>query len=418
MTDLRVLAITKIFPNAVERLSAPFNRQQFAALARLCHVEVMATIPWFPGAALVGKKSSAGALTAVPRREIIDGLDVTHPRTLFVPRFAHATWGLLYAASIAPLLARHRGKVDVVLGSWAYPDGFAAIIAAKLLGVPCVVKLHGSDINAIAKLPGPRRMLRWALPKAARVVAVSRALADETVQLGVSRERIAIVMNGVDTDLFHPRDRASARAQLGLTEAPLAVYVGNLKEDKGVLDLAAAWARVAAEMPDARLVIIGDGPARAALEAALDDTAQVIGPQPLERIPQWLAAADILTLPSHAEGTPNVVLEALASGRRVVATRVGGIPDLITSDEMGVLVAPHDPAALGRALALALRTPYVPATVARLGTRGGWGASAEALHEVLVGAVRASQRSAPCDVRHPPSSAIAGSRPNSLPLPG
>ena len=418
MTDLRVLAITKIFPNAIEPLSAPFNRQQFAALAQHCHVDVMATIPWFPGAGLLGTRSSAGALTAVPRRETIDGLAVTHPRTLFVPRLAHATWGPLYAASIAPHLARYRGKVDVVLGSWAYPDGFAAILAAKLLGVPCVVKLHGSDINAIAQLPGPRRLLRWALPKATRVVAVSRALADATVALGVSRDRISIVMNGVDASLFHPRDRAAARAELGLTHAPLAVYVGNLKEDKGVLDLAAAWARVTAEMPEARLVVVGGGPARAALEAALGDTARVIGPQPLDRIPVWMAAADVLTLPSHAEGTPNVVLEALASGRRVVATNVGGIPDLITSDELGALVSPRDPAALARALTLALRTPYVPATVATLGARGGWRASAEALHEVLVGAVRASQTGAPCDAPPPPTSAIAGSRPSSPPLPG
>src|SRR5581483_7419924 len=102
----------------------------------------MATIPWFPGARLLSRWSSAGKLAAVPRAETIAGLHVTHPRTLFVPRLGHAAWGPLYAASIAPALARHRGHVDVVLGSWAYPDGFAAVIAAGLLGVPAVVKLH------------------------------------------------------------------------------------------------------------------------------------------------------------------------------------------------------------------------------------------------------------------------------------
>src|ERR1043165_6732300 len=181
---LRVLAITKIFPNAVEPLSAPFNRQQFAALARRCELHVMATLPWFPGAGLLARWSSAGKLAKVPRRETIAGIDVTHPRTLFVPRLAHAAWGPMYAASIAPGVLAYRGKVEVVLGSWAYPDGFAAVIAAKLLGVPCVVKLHGSDINVVAKLPGPRRLTGWALPRAERVVAVSRALADEVVALG------------------------------------------------------------------------------------------------------------------------------------------------------------------------------------------------------------------------------------------
>ncbi|MDX2092060.1 MAG: glycosyltransferase family 4 protein [Kofleriaceae bacterium] len=390
---LRVLAITKIFPNAAEPWSAPFNRQQFKSLANHCKLDVMGTIPWFPGAGLVKRWSSAGKLASVPASEHIDGLEVTHPRTLFLPRLAHAAWGPLYAASIAPALARYHKRVDVVLGSWAYPDGFAAIIAASLLGVPCVVKLHGSDVNLIAKQPGPRRMLAWALPRARRVVAVSRPLADEVIELGVPRERVCIVMNGVDSELFRPRDRDEARAQLELPDGPLALYVGNLKEEKGVLDLAEAWAHVVRELPAATLVVVGDGPAYAAMSAkveALGGHVRLVGRHQLATIPTWMAAADVVVLPSHAEGTPNAVLEALACGRRVVATAVGGVPDLITCDELGTLVPPRDPRALGRALALALRTPYSPRTVAALGARGGWDASAAALYDVLVGAANAS----------------------------
>ncbi|TMQ04083.1 MAG: glycosyltransferase family 4 protein [Deltaproteobacteria bacterium] len=387
---MRVLAITKIFPNLAEPLSAPFNRQQFAALARRCELEVAATIPWFPGAGLIARWSSAGKLAKVPFREQIEGIPVSHPRTLFVPRLAHGAWGPLYAASIIPGLRRYRGKVDVVLGSWAYPDGFAAVIAARLLGVPCVVKLHGSDINVMARLPGPRRQIAWALSRAARVVAVSRALADEVAALGVPRERIAVVMNGVDAALFHVRDRAQARRELGVPEGPLALYVGNLKPEKGVLDLAAAWERVARELPDARLVIVGGGPLRTQVEAALPPRATLAGAQPLEAIPTWMAACDVLVLPSHIEGMPNVVLEALACGRRVVATAVGGVPDLITSDTVGALVPAQQPDALAAALTQALRTRYAPEPVAEQGAHGGWDASAAALHAVLVAAVDAS----------------------------
>lgn len=383
---MRVLAITKIFPNAAEPLSAPFNRQQFAALRQLCDLEVMATIPWFPGAGLLARWSSAGKLARVPRRETIAGIAVTHPRTLFLPRGGHSAWGPLYAASIAPLLARYRGNVDVVLGSWAYPDGFAAVIAAKLLGVPAVVKLHGSDVNLIGKIPGARRMMAWALPRAARVVAVSRPLADEVVALGVAEDRVRVVMNGVDGDLFKPGDRAAARKELDLPAGPLAVYVGNLKPEKGVLDLGRAWATVVEQVPNATLLVVGDGPLRgelAAITAPLGDRVRLIARQPLERVPLYLAAADILVLPSHHEGTPNVVLEALASGRRVVATAVGGVPDLLTSDVLGTLVPPGQPDALGNAIASALRSPYDAGEVARLGARGGWAASATALHAVL-----------------------------------
>jgi teichuronic acid biosynthesis glycosyltransferase TuaC len=392
---VRVLIVTKIFPNAAEPLSAPFNRQQFRALAALpgLDVTVLGTIPWFPGARLLARWSSAGRVAAVPAAEIIDGLPVEHPRTLFIPRLAHGTWGPLYAASLLPAWRRHRGQVDVVLGSWAYPDGFAAVLLARALGVPAVVKLHGSDINVMAQEPGPRAQLAWALPRAAAVVAVSRPLADEVVALGVAPSRIAIVGNGVDGERFQPRDRAAARAALGLGKAPLAVYVGNLKQSKGVLDLLAAVPHLRARVPTAQVALVGGGEARAAVDAAagpLGDAARVVGPCAPDDVATWMAAADVVVLPSWAEGTPNVLLEALASGRRVVATRVGGIPDVVPTAQLGTLVPPRDPPALADALAQALVTPYDPAAIAAAGARGGWASSAAALERVLRAAVSSS----------------------------
>jgi len=199
-------------------------------------------------------------------------------------------------------------------------------------------------------------------------------------------------MNGVDSELFKPRDRQAARAELGLPKGPLAVYVGNLKPEKGVLDLARAWEAVVRAVPEARLAIVGGGPLRATLEAALPPRATLFGAQPLDQIPTWMAACDILVLPSHVEGTPNVVLEALACGRRVVASAVGGVPDLLTSAALGALVPPQQPDALAAALTQALRTGYAAEEVAEGGARGGWEASAAALHAVLVAAADASVR--------------------------
>ncbi len=344
----------------------------------------MATIPWFPGAGLVAKWSSAGKLSAVPRREQIEGLEVTHPRTLFLPRLAHVAWGPLYAASIAPALRKYRGKIDVVLGSWAYPDGFAAVLAARMLGVPAVVKLHGSDINQLAKLPGPRAMLAWALPRAAHVVAVSKALATEVVAFGVRPDRVSIVMNGVDATRFHPQDRLAARAALGVpATAQLALYVGNLKPEKGVGELARAWPLVAQRLPHGELAVVGGGALHDDVVARAGERVRMLGPQPADEVARWMAACDVLVLPSHSEGTPNVVLEALASGRRVVASAVGGIPDLLTSPVLGTLVPPKNSEALADALVAALPQAYDPAEVAKLGARGGWAASAEALYGVL-----------------------------------
>jgi teichuronic acid biosynthesis glycosyltransferase TuaC len=393
MNKLRVLVITKIFPNAAQPTSAPFNRQQIAALSRLCHVEVLATIPWYPGAGMLARWSSAGRVGDVPSHETIDGIDVRHPRTLFVPRVAHGLWAPLYAASLAPMALGYRGRVDVVLGTWAYPDGAAAVALARLIGVPAVVKLHGSDINVIAKLPGPHRLLRLALPRAARVVAVSRSLADEARALGVAEDRIAIVMNGVDRELFHPRDRAEARRAVSLPplsrDARVILYVGNLKETKGVLDLAAAFETFAAAHPEIHLAIVGGGEARGALDAMSarwPGRVTLAGPRPLGEVPTWMAACDVLALASWAEGTPNVVLEALASGRRVVATAVGGVPDLLTDPALGELVPARDVPALAAALVRVAGVDYDMHEVGRLGARGGWAESAKRLFDVLTAA--------------------------------
>ncbi len=389
---MRVLAVTKIFPNAVEPLSAPFNRQQLAALGRRCDVEVLATIPWFPGAGALSRWSSAGRLSAVPRHDWIDGLAVAHPRVPYLPRFGHALSGALYAASVLPDLLQRRGQFDVILGTWAYPDGAAVVALGQLLGTPTVVKLHGSDMDVLAQRPSLRRQMQLTLPRAGRVVAVSRSLAAAARALGVADDRIDVIGNGVDGELFHPRDRAAARAELGHAgdARKWILYVGRLEADKGVLDLATAFQQVAAARADAVLVLIGDGKARAAAEEALKplgDRVLFLGARPLAEVPVWMGACDLLTLPSHHEGTPNVLLEALACGRRVVATRVGGIPDVVHRDELGALVPASDPAALAQALLAALAIDYDGAAVAALGSRGGWDESAGRLHETLARAI-------------------------------
>jgi teichuronic acid biosynthesis glycosyltransferase TuaC len=387
-TRMRVLVVTKIFPNAVEPLSAPFNRQQLAALGRRCEVEILATIPWFPAAGALARWSPAGKLGAVPHAERIDGLAVEHPRVLYLPRYGHALSAALYAASVLPAVLRRRGRFDVLLGSWAYPDGVAAVALGGALGVPTVVKLHGSDMDVLAARPALRRQLALALPRAARIVAVSRALAAAAADLGVPPEQIDVVTNGVDSALFHPRARDAARATLGHADDTRRwlLYVGRVEDDKGARELGGAFARVAAAQPDTRLVVVGDGKARAALEETLrplGERALFVGPRPLAEVPLWMAACDVLTLPSHHEGTPNVLLEALACGRRVVATRVGGIPDVVHRPELGALVPVADEGALAAALGEALATPYDADAVAALGARGGWDESAGHLLESL-----------------------------------
>jgi glycosyltransferase involved in cell wall biosynthesis len=386
---MRTLIVTKIFPNSLEPLSSPFNRQQFAQLARLCEVHVLATIPWFPGAGAFAKWSRAGRLLGVPREEQIDGITVMHPRFAFVPRSPGLS-GPLYAASLATTALRYRGKVDVVLGSWAYPDGFAAVVLAEMMGVPAVVKLHGSDVNVLTRLPGPRRGIAWALRRAERVVAVSEPLRRAAIGLGAAPERVDVVSNGIDRARFRPQDRAEARRTLGLaTDREVVLYIGNVERHKGSLDLVRAFAMLKGRRENASFVVVGNGAAMdecRALASELGVDVLFAGAKPHGEIPRWMAACDVFVLPSWNEGMPNVVLEALACGRRVVATRVGGTPDVVTSDTLGVLVPPKDPEALAVAIEGALSQHYDPASVSAALAVPDWTESARRLHRSLVNA--------------------------------
>jgi glycosyltransferase involved in cell wall biosynthesis len=395
---MRVLTITHLVPTAVRPLLGPYNLQQVAALSQLCDVDIVAPIPWFPGARFLARWTASGRTISVPGEDHCHGLRVRHPRTVYVPRVPALSMPL-FAASLAPRLVRYRGKVDVVYSAWAYPDGCASVALARMLGVPAVVKVHGSDVNVMGQARQSRPYLRRLLPRAARVVVVSRALGQRVIDLGVDPGRVAVVYNGVDSALFQVRDRAAARAALGLPrDCRIILYVGNVLETKGVLDLNAAFEIVSAARPGAMLVIVGEGTARGAcatMAGRMGARMRTVGERPREEIGQWMAACDVLTLPSWNEGTPNVILEAHACGRRAVATSVGGVPDLITSELLGELVPVRQPELLAQALIRAVDRDYDPAEVAAQGARGGWAENAARLHQVLHEAVAQSQGNAP-----------------------
>lgn len=380
---MRVLAITQIWPNRLEPLAAAFNAQQFAELSRLCDLEVVGAVPYVPFAAYVGQPPRPAKLSALPKEDEIRGVRTHTMRQLYIPRFGVPVAVPLYAASLHAHRARIR-EADVLLGSWAYPDGSATTLIARALKKPCVVKVHGSDLNVIAERPAVRAIMRRVLPMATAVVSVSRALSQKLEALGVSPDKIVLVPNGVDRSVFCVRDRHEARRQLGVAaEGKLIVFVGRLEPQKGLHELLSAFELLCKGGERAELVLVGDGVARQIAEvAATKLPIRIVGARPLTEVAQWIAAADVFTLPSHNEGTPNVVLEALASGRPAVATRVGGIPDVLSDPRSGILVEAKNADDLARGLREALARTWDPEEVAKTGPVS-WAESASRLHEVL-----------------------------------
>jgi glycosyltransferase involved in cell wall biosynthesis len=417
MVAIRVLVVTRLFPSCVEPLESPFARQQLEALGRRCSVLVLGVIPYLPGARLLGDRTHPGRLTRVPERETIAGLAVIHPRAPYLPGVAHAPWlarfnGPLYLAGLLRYLPMLRGRFDVVLGTFLHPDACAAAALARLLGIPHVIKAHGTDVDVVARWPSVRRPIAAALGSAAWSLGVSRAMVAELVALGAPPERAVLLENGVNRSVFRPRDRAACRLAIGLPAGGrLIVFVGLLAEAKGVRELLAAWTalREGGGAP-VHLAIVGDGPlrdevARAAALSHRDGGARrgllfAPGALSLERVALHLGAADVFALPSHREGTPNVVLEALASGCPVVATRVGGIPDVVAEGSTGLLVPAGSAPDLARALSAALARTWSAEAVAA-SAPASWDESGARLHALLAvaSAATAGLPSAALDVK-------------------
>jgi teichuronic acid biosynthesis glycosyltransferase TuaC len=383
---MRVSVLTKIFPSSLEPLSAPFNRQQIGELAKRCDVDVLVAIPHVPLSSVLRVPARAARLAALPARERIDGVEVTYVRQWYVPRLGVPIAVPLYLGSLVPYRDQLRAA-DVVLATWAYPDGCAGVLAAHALAKPCVVKVHGSDVNIVLQRHSARRVAARVLPRADAVVAVSQPLADELVRLGVPAARVRVVTNGVDASLFYPRCRTEARRALGVAEtARVVLFAGRLEPQKGVRDLLGAFERVRQRIPDAVLVLLGDGisgdEVRARVAQWGDGVARVLGSRPLHEVAAWMGASDILALPSWSEGMPNVVWEALASGRPVVATSVGGIAHALRDPRAGMLVPPKNEAALAEALFAALSTTWDEKAVLAQGPPT-WKTSAAMLYDVL-----------------------------------
>ena len=359
----------------------PHIRRQCVALARQCELQVWATVPWFPGGPLLKRFGSTSEdVSRIPPTDRLFGLEVSHPRFVYIPRLFALT-GASYALAIARKLQRCRRRFDVILATFAYPDGVAATALGRVLGIPTVIQVIGSDVDVITQMATLRPQVRWAFRHAAGVVAVSSALAEKCIGLGARPEATEVIITGVDREAFAPRSREAARSALGLpADGKIILYVGRLSEQKGALDALHAFEGMRSQ-DGVRFVCVGDGPLLDQFRRRAAERNDVVATGFLDgaKVSEWIAACDLLTLPSYHEGTPNVVLEAVSSGRPVVATHVGGIPDVCSSPIYGELVTPGAIPELTNAYERVLSKAHEPAEIAACPSLYSWDENARRL---------------------------------------
>jgi glycosyltransferase involved in cell wall biosynthesis len=328
------------------------------SLSKVAEVRVFFQSPRYPRLPGVKPRSFlAGSVTTSYR---LAGVDVEVLDYAAIPVVSRAINGIVSSWALLPRIRVF--KPDIVLAYWVYPDGYAALRVARKLGVPCVVGALGSDIHVRDGLNA--LLTRLTITKADRLLTVSEAMRQAAiVDFGAAPARVHTIVNGFNTSVFGLKDRRLARQQLGLAQdLQIVVYVGRFVEAKGMRELIAAARQLALTNERFRLALVGDGVMRTELlnmvtTAGLTDKVLVPGGQPPEKVAQWISASDVLTLPSWSEGYPNVVVEALACGRPVVATDVGGTCEIVNPDN-GILIPPRDTDALLAGLDKALRTAW------------------------------------------------------------
>ena len=386
---LRVLLFTNLFPNPVDQTRGIFTEQLARELMEICDVTVVCPLPWFPRWSFLRRFPRWYEFAEVPAVYSVNGVQVHSPKYLILPRISEPLLGMLmFAGTFLTVRKLHRqSPFDVINSMWLYPDSVAAGWIAKLLGIPMVPTALGCDVNRMLRESGKRNQILSMLERSRSITAVSDSLRDGMISNGVPAARITIIPNGVNGKLFHIRDRQAVRLALDLpADKKIIVYVGRLSEEKGLPTLIEAAGLLQKQRKDFLLCLVGDGPLMADLRARVEATdltgnVRFLGQRSHAAIADWMGACDILCLPSLREGCPNVVIEALSSGRPVVASRVGGIPDMVGA-ATGILPEAQDVEGFVNALRIALYERNWDEKVIADSIRGATWASAAKSYEL------------------------------------
>jgi glycosyltransferase involved in cell wall biosynthesis len=396
---IKIAVVTRYFPSSAEPSQGRSAYQIMRLLARKADVHV-----FFPNA-------NYPPLLKPPSR-LYDRLDpsfslpdvkVSYYDYPALPLLSRPFNGRMAARVLLPHIRKF--SPDIIHSFFLYPEGYAALKIGHALGVPVVAKGIGTDINRICsnipELPSARFPCglftaihtRNLVRNVDYLFTVSDDLRTKAISLGAHPEKTHAILNGCDLSIFRVRDRLEARRKLGIDPASQAVvYIGRMDVKKGLRELVEAAASLRPERPNLHVYLVGAGPDRPLIQSAIqaNNAAGYIHLLPgcaFNDVADWMAAADLVTLPSYMEGCPNVVLEALASGRPVVATNVGGIPEIL-SEASGKLVPPRDAGALAQALALVLDRTWDAEAISARGSRS-WDTVATELLEVFESLVRA-----------------------------
>jgi len=339
---IKLLTFSSLFPNPVIPHHGVFVENRLRKLIESGEVvsQVVAPVPWFPVNLPMFEEYSKFA--RVPAKDTREGIKVFYPKYLVVPKIGMNWTPDTMAKAALPVIQdiiNSGYDFDILDAHYFYPDGVAAAKIAEKLNKPFTVTARGTDLNLIPQYPKPKAMIQQLAKDANHMITVCQALKDTLVELGAENSKVTALRNGVDLDLFQPlEDRDAARKKLRI-EGKTILSVGHLIERKGHHLVIEAMQY----LPDVKLLIAGQGAELKQLENLsrqknISDRITFLGSVPHDTLKEYYGAVDMLVLASSREGWANVLLESMACGTPVVATNIWGTPEVVASDEAGVLI--------------------------------------------------------------------------------
>ncbi|HEY7392514.1 MAG TPA: glycosyltransferase [Bryobacteraceae bacterium] len=374
---MKILSLSSVYPNPQEPGLGLFVRSRLEQMARMADVKVIAPIPLIDYSKVGQVLSPAHAP---------DPLEVFRPRWFYPPGGTSVNVICLFLR-LLPLVRsiRRSFPFDLIDAHFGYPEGVAAALLASIFHVPFTITLRGSE-PTFAASPLRRKVLRWAMRRAAHIIAVSDELREFAIREGVAPPHATTVPNGIDPLVFYPRATHVGRGPRILLSA------GELIEVKGHHLVIRATKALLERGHDVQLWIAG-GVARGGApyerelqrltaELGLETRVRFLGWIDRRSLPELLSAASLFCLASFTEGWPNVVNEALACGAPAVASAVGGVRAMLASSRYGIAVPPRELTALIDALDRGLNQSWDRAAISAWGQSRRWAAVASEVIDI------------------------------------
>ncbi|UCV24739.1 glycosyltransferase [Ferribacterium limneticum] len=384
-----IVVLSSLFPSQIQPGAGLFIRERMFRVGKHLPLSVVSPTPWFPLQSLI-QKLKPYFRPGAPKHERQSGIDVWFPHFLSVPGLLKGWDGMMMAIGALPRMRHLKrcGKLDIIDTHFAYPDGYAACLLSRWLGVPYTLTLRGTESRHL-QTPSLRTKALQAIKCASQVFSVSDSLKKLAVEHGADASKIEVVGNGVDIERFSRIERRAARTAIGIPSGvPILISVGGLVRRKGFHRVIEILPKLRIQFPELMYLIVGgpspEGNNRKQLEQQIEtlglrECVRFMGAVKPDDLPPLLSAADVFVLATSNEGWANVLLEAMACGLPVVTTDVGGNREVVSDETLGIITPFGDQNALEEAICQALNMIWDGDHIRQYAQKNSWDERVERL---------------------------------------